>query len=91
MRPPRLRTWLILGVKALLSEFLTRKIQEFVRGYERPKMGRGSVPATDVEFALKNFMEKWSLRNLYYDDENMADALDLIAVCTSGDQGKPIC
>lgn len=87
----RLRTWLILGVKALLSEFLTRKIQEFVRGFERPKMGRDSVPATDAEFALKNFMEKWSLRNLYYDDENMADALDLIAVCTSGDQGKPIC
>ena len=81
----------MLTVKALLPEILTRKIQEFVRGYGETKVDRGSVPAADAEFALKGFMAKWSLRDLYYDDENMTDALDLIGVCTGGDERKPIC
>jgi hypothetical protein len=76
----RSRTRLIRALKAVLPATTVMKIQAHVRRAEVHKTSNQPETGTKAGPGIKAISGKWSLDDLFYRDEDLDRALDLIAI-----------
>lgn len=87
----RIRTMAIKSVKAVLPNSLVQMIRKSVRQRECKIGNRGMKPEIGNGTTLADCVARWSLEDLYYKDDNLSEALDLMAVCRSADCDQCFC